>query len=83
MAAEPLLKLDAYVVDAANVIPDDREGALAAKLKAHEEATSNQVAVATVQTLEGRAVEEAALDILRGSGLGQADRNNEIGRAHV
>jgi len=78
LAAEPLLKLDAYVVDAANVIPDDREAALAAKLKAHEAATSNQVAVATVQTLEGRAVEEAALEILRGSGLGQADRNNGV-----
>lgn len=78
LAAAPLVTLTDYVVDGADVLPADREAALIEKLRAHETATSNQVAVATVRTLEGQVIEEAALAILRGTGLGQADRNNGV-----
>ncbi len=49
-----------------------------ARLAEHERQTSNQVAVATVETLEGRPIEDAAIEILRETALGQADRNNGV-----
>ncbi len=76
--AAPLVKLTNYVVDGADILPPDREAALIGRLKAFEAATSNQVAVATVQTLEGQTLEDAALEILRGTGLGQGNRNNGV-----
>jgi uncharacterized protein len=77
-SAAPLVKLTNYVVDQAGVIPDAQERALIAKLSAHEAATSNQVAVATIRSLEGEVIEQAALEILRSTGLGQVDRNNGV-----
>lgn len=76
--AAPLVKLTDYVVDRADILPADRERALIARLKAHEAETSNQIAVATVRTLEGQTIEDAALEILRATELGQANRNNGV-----
>ncbi len=76
--AAPLVALTDYVVDAADVIPADRETALSALLRAHEAETSNQIAVATVPSLNGEVLEQAALEILRSTGLGQANRNNGV-----
>lgn len=76
--AAPLVALDDYVVDAAGLMSPERRAALSDRLRAHEAETSNQVTVATVQTLEGRTVEDAALEILRAAGVGQADRDNGV-----
>ncbi len=78
VVAAPLVALTDYVVDQAGLIPADREAQLIEKLRAHEAATSNQVAVATVASLDGEVLEQAALEILRTAKLGQADRNNGV-----
>ena len=78
VAAAPLVALTDYVVDPAGLIPADREAQLIEKLRAHEAATSNQVAVATVASLDGEVLEQAALEILRTAKLGQADRSNGV-----
>ena len=78
VAAAPLIALTDYVVDQAELIPADRESRLIQKLRAHETATSNQVAVATVPNLDGEVLEQASLEILRTAKLGQADRNNGV-----
>jgi uncharacterized protein len=78
VVAAPLVALTDYVVDQAGLIPADRETQLIEKLRAHEAATSNQVAIATVASLDGEVLEQAALEILRTAKLGQADRNNGV-----
>lgn len=76
--AAPLLTLTDYVVDQAGLIPAGQEAALVQKLRAHEAATSNQIAVATVASLNGEVLEQAALEILRTAKLGQKDRDNGV-----
>jgi len=65
-----------YVVDQANVLPDDAEAALSARLKAFQDKTGHQLAVATVASLEGRSVEDYANLLLRDWGLGDKTRND-------
>jgi uncharacterized protein len=76
--AAPLVALTNYVVDQAGLLSKDQETRLIEKLRAHEAATSNQVAVATVESLNGESLEQAALEILRTAKLGQAERNNGV-----
>jgi uncharacterized protein len=51
--AQTFPALTGRVVDAAGIIPADREAALSATLAAHEAKTGDQVVVATVPSLEG------------------------------
>ena len=53
-----------------------RAGGLEAKLKAHEDKTSDQIVVATVRSLEGYEVEDYANRLLRNWKLGRTDKNN-------
>lgn len=58
-AADPdFPALAGRVVDAANVIPTDAREAIGAKLRAHEERTSDQVVVATVPSLGDLTIED-------------------------
>ena len=57
--------------------PDER-AALEAKLKAHEDKTSDQVVVATVPLLEGYEVEDYANRLFRPMEARQADKNNGV-----
>jgi uncharacterized protein len=70
--------LTGRVVDRADVLSPSTEQALADQLAAHERATSNQVVVLTIPSLEGESVERVALDVFNTWGLGQADRDNGV-----
>ena len=60
------------VYDAANIIPDADEQALAAKLQAYDNRTGKIVVVATVPSLEGDTVEDYAQALYKAWGIGGA-----------
>ncbi|MEE7494039.1 hypothetical protein MOTC310_27940 [Methylobacterium oryzae] len=70
--------LTGRVVDAAGILTPEQRGRLDAKLKAHEDKTSDQVVVATVPNLQGTTVEDYANRLFRDWKLGQAKTNNGV-----
>jgi uncharacterized protein len=74
--AQSFPPLTGRVVDAAGLLKPEERAALEARLKAHEDKTSDQVVVATVRSLEGLAIEDYGNRLFRQWRLGQADRNN-------
>ena len=75
-SAQTFPKFTGFVVDAANVIPDDQEAALAKRLDALQKATGNQLVVATIPSLEGYPIEDYGYRLLRGWSVGLKDINN-------
>lgn len=71
------------VVDAANVIPDKQEAALAARLTAWQRETGHQLVVATVPDLDGRPIADYAVGLLRHWRLGRAGTNDGILLVHA
>lgn len=71
------------VVDAANVIPDKQEAALAARLTAWQRETGHQLVVATVPDLEGRPISDYAVGLFRHWRLGRAGTNDGILLLHA
>ncbi|MEM7410199.1 MAG: TPM domain-containing protein [Myxococcota bacterium] len=65
-------RLEARVTDLADVLAPDAEARLASQLAALEQETSHQLAVLTVPSLEGEPIEEFALRVAEGWGLGRA-----------
>ena len=74
--AQTFPPLTGRVVDAANIIPDDQEAALTAKLDALEKESSRQLVVATVPNLEGYDIADYGYRLGRSWGIGQKDQNN-------
>ncbi len=74
--AQTFPPLTGRVVDAANIIPDDREAALDARLKALEDNSSRQLVVATVPGLEGYDIADYGYRLGRAWGIGQKEENN-------
>lgn len=73
------LKLDERVNDYANIIPDDAEAALEAKLEAFENETTNQFVVVTLPVLpDGTNIETAANSIFNQNKLGQEGKDNGL-----
>lgn len=70
--------LTGRVVDRADILADNTEAALTTMLKAHEDSTSNQIAVLTVPSLNGMVLEEFATIVFRTWGLGRADLDNGV-----
>lgn len=70
--------LTGRVVDEAGLLTAAQRADLDAKLKAHEDRTSDQVVVATVRSLEGTSVEDYANRLFRAWKLGQAKTNNGV-----
>jgi uncharacterized protein len=68
----------ARVDDRAKVLDVATEQSLTQKLAALEAATSDQFAVITVPTLEGKAIEQYSLDLVNSVGLGRADLDNGV-----
>ena len=66
------------MVDEAGVLAPEAETRLTAALAAHEQATGDQVVVATVPSLQGLTVEEFANRLFRTWRLGGADRDDGI-----
>ncbi|HEX8625465.1 MAG TPA: TPM domain-containing protein [Allosphingosinicella sp.] len=75
-AAQDFPKLTGRVVDAANIIPPADEAALTQKLEAVETASSRQLVVATVPSLQGYDIADFGYQLGRTWGIGQKGANN-------
>lgn len=71
-------KLTGRVVDEANILSSGAERDLGALLAGHEEATTNQIVVVTLKSLQGRTIEEYGYQLGRHWGIGQAAKNNGV-----
>jgi uncharacterized protein len=74
--AQTFPPLTGRVVDSANLLKPEERAALEAKLKAHEDKTTDQVVVATLRSLEGYEIEDYANRLFRHWQLGQKDKDN-------
>ena len=76
--AQSFPPLSGRVVDAANIIPDNQEPAMVAKLAALEAITKRQLVVATVPDLQGYPIEDYGYRLGRAWGIGEKDRNTGL-----
>ena len=67
-----------YVNDYANLLTENTQQELEARLQDHQERTTNQVTVLTVESLEGTSIEEYALRVGESLKIGQQDKDNGI-----
>jgi uncharacterized protein len=74
--AQSFPPLTGRVVDVANIIPDDQEAALSARLEALEKESARQLVVATVPSLEGYDIADYGYRLGRAWGIGQKGENN-------
>lgn len=74
--AAELPRLTGRVVDNAHVLKPGTIAKITAALAEHEKATSNQVVVVTVPSLDGLSIEDYGLALGRGWHIGQKDKNN-------
>jgi len=70
--------LTGRVTDNAKLLSPDVRGAITEMLKAHEERTTNQIAVLTVESIEGENIEEYAAAVFQEWRLGQKGKDNGI-----
>lgn len=77
-AQQPVPTLTGRVVDQADILSAQTERTLTAMLAAHEDSTSNQIAVLTVSSLEGEPIEDFALRVARSWELGTAEFDNGV-----
>lgn len=68
--------LSGRVVDAANILSPEAEARISARLAAHEAASTDQIAVATIPGLGGLSIEEYANRLHRHWALGLKERSN-------
>lgn len=66
------------VHDDARVLKPETAEKLEAQLKAYEDSTSNQIAILTINTLEGESIEEYSLRVAEKWKLGQKDKDNGV-----
>jgi uncharacterized membrane protein YgcG len=72
------LVLTGHVIDDADFLSPAAERRIADQLDALEQATGDEVVVATVETLHGASVEDVAHDLGNRWGLGQQGRDNGV-----
>ena len=70
--------LTGRVVDQAHVLSAQAAESLRASLQAHEQATSQQVVVATVSSLQGQEIEDYGYQLGRAWGIGQKGKNTGV-----
>ena len=70
--------LSGRVVDDAEILSPATRAQLTADLKAHEDRTTNQVAVLTVKSLDGESIEDFAVRVFEAWKLGQKGRDNGV-----
>ena len=70
--------LTGRVTDNAKLLSPDVHRAITETLKAHEERTTNQIALLTVESLEGENIEEYAAAVFQEWKLGQKGKDNGI-----
>jgi uncharacterized protein len=78
LAALEVPYLAGRVNDNANLIPDDVRQRIEQKLAAFEQKTGNQIAVLTVESLEGEALEDYSLKVAETWKLGQKGKDNGV-----
>lgn len=67
-----------FVKDAGEYLSPEEEAILEKKLKEYSDATSNQIAIRTIQTLGGENLEDYSLKLANELGVGQKDKDNGI-----
>lgn len=77
-AAPEFPKLDARVVDNAGLLSSETRQLLISELAAHEQATSNQVVVVTLPSLQGYSIDDYGYQLGRHWGIGQKERDNGV-----
>ena len=70
--------LTGRVVDNAEILSPETRRALEEKLAAHERATTNQVVVLTLESLEGESIEDFAVHVFEQWKLGQQGKDNGV-----
>jgi uncharacterized protein len=70
--------LTGRVVDEANILSQGARDRITAAVKAHEQATTNQIVVLTVPTIGSTSVEEYAVKVFESWKLGQKGKDNGI-----
>jgi uncharacterized protein len=70
--------LTGRVTDNAQILSDATRKSITERLKAHEDKTTNQIAVLTVPTLDGAGIEECAVAVFKEWKLGQKGKDNGI-----
>ena len=78
LAALDFPPLTGRVIDNAGLLDADEERRLAAKLESHEQATSNQLVVVTLPSLQGTEIEDYGYQLGRHWGIGQQGRDNGV-----
>jgi uncharacterized protein len=76
--AVPPAPTDIPVVDQTKTLTDEQKQQLAAKIAKERAATGNQIAVLMISSLQGEAIEDYSLQVARGWGIGQKDRNSGV-----
>jgi len=77
-AAPEFPKLDERVVDSAGLLTTSTREALISELAAHERATSNQIVVVTLTSLQGYSIDDFGYQLGRHWGIGQKERDNGV-----
>ncbi|MBU0981823.1 TPM domain-containing protein [Patescibacteria group bacterium] len=67
-----------YIRDDANIISEDTEADLDAYISKIEDDTTAEIAILTIPTLEDAVLEEFALEVLRGWGIGREGADNGV-----
>ena len=79
VCAQPQVpELTGRVVDNADLLAPQTERVLASRLQAHADSTSNQVAVLTIESLQGAVLEQFSLRVARAWALGQEEFDNGV-----
>ncbi|MGQ0457342.1 MAG: TPM domain-containing protein [Hyphomicrobium sp.] len=78
LAAPTYPELTGRIVDNANLLTVDDRAAIEAELASLEQASTDQIAVATVRSLEGYPIEDYGIGLARKWGIGQKDKDNGV-----
>lgn len=69
-------KIEAYVIDQAEMLTPEVESKLTTFLRQFEQSDSTQIAVVTIPSLQGRGLSEYSIELASNTALGQRDRDN-------
>ena len=69
---------EGYVNDYAEVISPSKEQELEDRLSGYESSSGNEIAVVTIDSLEGITVEEYAVELFEKWGIGKAEEDNGV-----
>lgn len=75
---QPIPELKERITDLSGILSIEEKQELAAKLKAHEEQTTNQIAILIVPTTSPEAIEQYSIRVVEKWKLGKKGKNNGI-----